>query len=193
MHERITQHFSDSIDAIIRTADDLPPYIADASELMVQCLLNEGKVLACGNGIAAGNAQNFASNLVNRYEKERPSLPAMALSVDGLTMSAIANDTSYHEVFSKQIRALGQHGDILLAISASGNCPSVVQAVQAAHDRELQVIALTGSNGGDVSRLLHPEDLELRVSESHPHRIQELHTMVVHCLCDLIDEILFAG
>ena len=193
MHERITQHFSDSIDAKIRAADSLPPLIAQASEIMVQCLLNEGKILACGNGGSAGDAQHFVSDLLNRYERERPALPAMSLCADSLTISSIANDSSYHEVFSKQIRALGQQGDILLAISTSGNCPSVVQAIQAAHDRDIPVIALTGKNGGDMARLLHPEDVEIRVPDNSPPRIQEVHTLVIHCLCDLIDEHLFSG
>ncbi|MRI35392.1 phosphoheptose isomerase [Endozoicomonas sp. OPT23] len=193
MHERITRHFSDSIDAKIRAAEALPPMIAQSAEVMVQCLLNEGKILSCGNGGSAGDSQYFAAMLTNRYERERPSLPAMSLNGDSLTLSAIANDSSYHEVFSRQIRALGQQGDILLAISTTGNCPSVVQAIQAAHDRDLLVIALTGRNGGDMSRLLQSEDLEIRVEEQSLQRIQEVHTLVTHCLCDLIDEILFSG
>ena len=193
MHERITRHFSDSIDAKIRAADTLPPLIAQASEIIVQSLLNEGKVLTCGNGGSAGDAQHFASELLNRYDRERPSLPAMAMSADSLTLSAIANDSSYNEVFSKQIRALGRQGDILLAISISGNCPNVVQAIQAAHDRDIQIIALTGKNGGDMARLLHPEDVEIRVPDNIAPRIQEVHTLVIHCLCDLIDEYLFSG
>ena len=193
MHERITQHFSDSIDAKIRAADSLPPLIAQASEMMVQSLLNEGKILACGNGGSAGDAQHFVSELLNRYERERPALPAMSLCADSLTLSSIANDTSFHEVFSKQIRALGQQGDILLTISTSGNCPNIVQAIQAAHDRDIQVIALTGKSGGDMARLLHPEDIEIRVPDNSSPRIQEVHTLVIHCLCDLIDEFLFSG
>ncbi|MGI9275915.1 MAG: phosphoheptose isomerase [Endozoicomonas sp.] len=193
MHERITRHFSDSIDAKIRAADTLPPLIEQAAELIVQSLLNEGKVLTCGNGGSAGDAQHFASELLNRYEQERPSLPAMAMSADSLTLSAIANDSSFNEVFSKQIRALGRQGDVLLAISTSGNCPNVVQAIQAAHDRDIQIIVLTGKNGGDMARLLHPEDVEIRVPANITPRIQEVHTLVIHCLCDLIDEYLFSG
>ncbi|WP_422450907.1 MULTISPECIES: phosphoheptose isomerase [unclassified Endozoicomonas] len=193
MHERITQHFSDSIDAKIRSADTLPPLIADAAELMVQSLLNEGKIMACGNGGAAGDAQHFVSELLNRFDRERPALPALSLCADSLTMSSIANDSSYNEVFSKQIRALGHEGDILLAISAHGNCPNMVQAIQAAHDRNIQVIALTGKDGGDMARLLHPEEVEIRVPDISPQRIQEVHTLVIHCLCDLIDEFLFSA
>ena len=192
MHERITRHFSDSIDAKIRSADSLPPLIALAAEMMVQSLLCEGKILACGNGGSAGDAQHFVSEQLNRYDRERPSLPAMSLCADSLTMSSIANDSSYNEVFSKQVRALGQQGDVLLVISTSGNCPNIVQAIQAAHDRDIQVIALTGKDGGDIARLLHPEEIEIRVPDSSPQRIQEVHTLIIHCLCDLIDECLFS-
>lgn len=193
MHDRITRHFSDSIDVKIRAADTLPPHIAEAAELMVQSLLNEGKILACGNGGSAGDAQHFVCELLNRYDRERPALPALALCADSLTISSIAADTSYNEVFSKQIRALGQQGDILLAVSTSGNCPNIVQAIQAAHDRDIQVVALSGRDGGDMARLLHPEDVEIRVPSSIPQRIQEVHTLVIHCICDLIDEFLFSG
>ncbi len=193
MLDRITRHFSDSIDAKIRAADTLPPHIAQASEIMVQSLLSDGKVLACGNGGSAGDAQRFVSVLQNRYDRERPALPALSLCADSLTISSIASDTSYNEIFSKQIRSLGQSGDVLLTISTSGNCPNVVQAVQAAHDRDLQVVALTGKDGGDTARLLQPEDIEIRVPATSTHRIQEVHTLVIHCLCDLIDEYLFSS
>ena len=193
MHERITQHFSDSIDAKIRAADSLPPLIADAAELMVQSLLSEGKILACGNGGSAGDAQHFVSELLNRFERERPSLPALSLCADSQTISSIANDSSFNEIYSKQIRALGQQGDILLAFSTTGMCPNVVQAIQAAHDRDLHIIALTGKDGGDMARLLHPEDIEIRVPANDAPRIQEVHTLVIHCLCDLIDEYLFSS
>ncbi|WP_299733062.1 phosphoheptose isomerase [uncultured Endozoicomonas sp.] len=193
MHERITQHFSDSIDAKIRSADALPPVIAEAAEMMVQSLLSEGKVMACGNGGAAGDAQHFVSELLNRFDRERPALPALSLCADSMTMSSIANDSSFNDVYSKQIRALGQEGDILLVVSAHGNCPNMVKAIQAAHDRNINVVALTGKDGGDMSRLLHPEEVEIRVPDNNPHRIQEVHTLIIHCLCDLIDEMLFSG
>ena len=193
MHERITQHFSDSIDAKIRAADSLPPLIADAAELMVQSLLSEGKILACGNGGSAGDAQHFVSELLNRFERERPSLPALSLCADSQTITSIAIDSSFNEIYSKQIRALGQQGDILLAFSTTGLCPNVVQAIQAAHDRDLHIIALTGKDGGDMARLLHPEDIEIRVPANDGPRIQEVHTLVIHCLCDLIDEYLFSS
>ncbi|UYM16931.1 phosphoheptose isomerase [Endozoicomonas euniceicola] len=192
MHDLIIRHFSDSIDAKIRAADALPAYIADSAEVMVQCLLSDGKILACGNGGSAGDAQHFVSELLNRFERERPSLPAVSLCADSLTISSIANDSSFNEIFSKQIRALGQQGDVLLAFSTTGNCPNVVQAIQAAHDRDLTIIALTGKDGGDMSRLLHPEDIEIRVPANDAPRIQEVHTLIIHCLCDLIDECLFS-
>lgn len=192
MHDRIVSHFSDSIDVKIKAVETLPPYIAQAAELIAQSLLNEGKILACGNGCSAGTAQHFVSEMLNRYERERPSLPAVSLCADSLTMSSISSDSSYNEVFSKQIRALGQHEDILLTISTTGNCPNIVQSVQAAHDRDLQIIALTGKDGGDTARLLQPEDIEIRVPTLSSPRIKEVHTLIIHCLCDLIDEHLFA-
>ncbi len=193
MLDHITNHFSDSIDAKIRAAEDLPPLIAQAAELMVHSLVNEGKILVCGNGGCAAATQHFSSELLNRFERERPSLPAIALTTDTSTLTSIANDYSYNEVFSKQIRALGQPGDILLAISSSGHSPNVVQAIQAAHDREMTVIALTGMDGGNCARLLHPEDVEIRVTNQVTARIQEVHLLTLHCLCDLIDEYLFGS
>ncbi|PJE79312.1 Phosphoheptose isomerase [invertebrate metagenome] len=192
MHDRINRHFSDSIDVKIKSAASLPPFISQAAEMIVQSLLDEGKILACGNGGSAGDAQHFVSELINRFDRERPGLPAISLCADSLAISAIASDTSYNEVFAKQIRALGQPNDIILTLSSSGNCPNIVQAVQAAHDRELQIIALTGNDGGDIARLLHPEDIEIRIPSSSAQRIQEVHMLVIHCICDLIDEYLFA-
>lgn len=191
MLERITSHVSDSIDAKIRTAETLPPLIAQAAELIVNALVNERKILTCGNGCSAAGAQHFSSALINRFERERPSLPAIALTTDSSTITAIANDYSYNEVFARQIRALGQADDVLLAISTSGKSSNIVQAVQAAHDREMTVIALTGKDGGNMARLLHSEDIEIRAPSTVTARIQEVHLLVIHCLCDLIDECLF--
>lgn len=191
MIDHITSHFSNSIDAKIRAAETLPPLIAQATELMVNALVNEGKILTCGNGGSAANAQHFSSTLLNRFERERPSLPAIALTTDSSTITSIANDYSYNEVFAKQIRALGQPRDVLLAISTSGKSPSIVQAVQAAHDREMTILALTGKDGSNMARLLHSEDIEIRVPNTVTARIQEVHLLVIHCLCDLIDECLF--
>jgi len=165
--------------------------IEQASDSMVQALLSGGKILSCGNGGSAGDAQHFSSELLNRFERERPSLPAIALTTDSSTVTSIANDYSYNEVFSKQIRALGNAGDVLLAISTSGNSANVVQAIQAAHDREMRVVALTGRNGGDMASLLLPDDIEIRVPSMVTARIQEVHLLAIHCLCDLIDWQLF--
>lgn len=188
---RIISHFNASIDTKTYASEVLPPFIEVASQMMVQCLVSEGKILACGNGGSAGDSQHFSSELLNRFERERPSLPALALTTDTSTLTSIANDYSYNEVFSKQIRALGQPGDILLAISTSGNSANIVQAIQAAHDRDMTVVALTGRDGGDMVSLLGQDDCEIRVPATSTSRIQEVHLLVIHCLCDLIDEQLF--
>lgn len=192
-NERILKHFHDSIDTKAQASQVLPELIEHASRMMVESLLNDGKILSCGNGGSAGDAQHFSSEMLNRYERERPSLPAMALTTDTSTITSIANDYSYNEIFSKQIRALGQPGDILLAISTSGNSANVVQAIQAAHEREMRVVALTGRDGGNMAALLGPEDCEIRVPSIVTARTQEVHLLVIHCLCDLIDEQLFGG
>tara|TARA_B100001063_G_C16771884_1_gene562197 strand:- start:1314 stop:1907 length:594 start_codon:yes stop_codon:yes gene_type:complete len=189
--ERINQHFQASIETKQQAAEVLAPAIEQASDSMVGALLSGGKILTCGNGGSAGDAQHFSSELLNRFERERPSLPAIALTTDSSTVTSIANDYSYNEVFSKQIRALGNTGDVLLAISTSGNSANVVQAIQAAHDREMRVVALTGRDGGDMASLLLPEDIEIRVPSMTTARIQEVHLVVIHCLCDLIDWQLF--
>jgi len=189
--ERINQHFQASVETKQQAAQVLAPVIEQASNSMVQALLSEGKILSCGNGGSAGDAQHFSSELLNRFERERPSLPAIALTTDSSTVTSIANDYSYNEVFSKQIRALGNAGDVLLAISTSGNSANVVQAIQAAHDREMRVVALTGRDGGDMASLLLPDDIEIRVPSMVTARIQEVHLLAIHCLCDLIDWQLF--
>ena len=193
MQSRIRQLFQASIETKQLAIDSLPPSIAEASLLMVNALLNEGKILTCGNGGSAGDAQHFSSELLNRFERERPSLPAIALTTDSSTITSIANDYSDNEVFSKQIRALGRPGDILLAISTSGNSANVIQAIQAAHDREMLVVALTGRDGGGMASLLLPEDVEIRVPSKVTARIQEVHLLAIHCLCDLIDHQLFGS
>ncbi|MFN3580487.1 MAG: phosphoheptose isomerase [Pseudomonas sp.] len=193
MQHRIRQLFTDSIETKTRAMDVLGPSIEQASQLMVNCLLNEGKILTCGNGGSAGDAQHFSSELLNRFERERPSLPAFALTTDSSTITSIANDYSYDEVFSKQIRALGQPGDVLLAISTSGNSGNVLKAIQAAHDRDMLVVALSGRDGGAMASLLLPEDAEIRVPARSTARIQEVHLLAIHCLCDLIDRQLFGS
>ena len=193
MQSRIRRLFEASIETKQQAMDILAPHIEQASLVMVNALLNEGKMLACGNGGSAGDAQQFSSELLNRFERERPSLPAIALTTDSSTLTSIANDYSYNEVFSKQIRALGQPGDVLLAISTSGNSANVIQAIQAAHDREMIVVALTGRDGGGMASLLLPEDVEIRVPSTVTARIQEVHLLAIHCLCDLIDSQLFGS
>ncbi|MEN9463829.1 MAG: hypothetical protein RL217_10 [Pseudomonadota bacterium] len=191
MQQRILGHFAASIETKTLAAEELPPYIERAGLQMVQALLNGGKILTCGNGGSAGDAQHFSSELLNRFERERPSLPALALTTDPSTITSIANDYSYNEVFSKQIRALGNAGDVLLAISTSGNSANVIEAIKAAHEREMVVVALTGKDGGNMASLLSGDDVEIRVPAFVTARIQEVHLLVIHCLCDYIDCALF--
>ncbi len=193
MQSRIKHMFQASIETKQQALNVLPTAIENASLMMVSSLLNEGKLLACGNGGSAGDAQHFSSEMLNRFERERPSLPAIALTTDSSTITSIANDYSYEEVFSKQIRALGQEGDVLLAISTSGNSANVVQAIHAAHDRNMHVVALTGRDGGQIAPLLLPDDVEIRVPSNVTARVQEVHLLVIHSLCDLIDHQLFGS
>ncbi|MGB0239080.1 MAG: phosphoheptose isomerase [Cycloclasticus sp.] len=193
LQERIYQQFTDSIQTKHDALECLPDSIELAAQTVVQSLLNNGKVLTCGNGGSAGDAQHFSSEMLNRFERERPSLPAIALSTDTSTLTSIANDYSYDEVFSKQIRALGQSGDILLAYTTSGNSKNIVSAVNMAHDRGMSVIVVTGKDGGTIAaeNLLQQGDIELRVPSQSTARIQEVHLVITHCLCDLIDFQLF--
>ena len=193
MQSRIKHMFQTSIETKQQSLTVLPQVIENASLMMVSALLNEGKILACGNGGSAGDAQHFSSEMLNRFERERPSLPAIALTTDTSTITSIANDYSYEEIFSKQIRALGQEGDVLLAISTSGNSANVVQAIHAAHDRNMHVVALTGRDGGQIAPLLLPDDVEIRVPSNVTARVQEVHLLAIHCLCDLIDHQLFGS
>jgi len=191
LEDRVLDLFDASIEAKTQARDVIPSAIVAAGEAMVQSLLNNGKILTCGNGGSAGDAQHFSSEMLNRFERERPALPAIALSTDTSTLTSIANDYSYNEIFSKQIRALGLPGDVLLAITTSGNSSNILQAVQAAHDREVRVVVLTGKDGGDVTNLLHADDVEIRVPSNSTARIQEVHLLCIHALCDLIDGQLF--
>ena len=184
---RINHNFQESISTKQMAADLLAEPIARAAQSITQCLLNGGKILSCGNGGSAGDAQHFSSEMLNRFEMERPGLPAIALTTDSSTITSIANDYSYEQIFSKQVSALGQNGDILLAISTSGNSGNVIKAVEAAHDREMIVVALTGRQGGELANILALEDVEIRVPAESTARIQEVHLLVIHCLCDLID------
>lgn len=184
---RIGDHFNQSAQLKLHAADMLASPIAQAAERMAHCLMHDGKILSCGNGGSAADAQHFAAELLNRFEMERPGLAAMALSTDTSTITSIANDYSFEQIFSKQVRALGQAGDLLLAISTSGNSPNVVEAIHAAHEREMSVIALTGKNGGRMAALLKKEDIHICVPAANTARIQEVHLLALHCLCDAID------
>ena len=191
LQDRILGHFLESIETKQKAAGDLTAVIQIAGETLVNCLLNDGKILSCGNGGSAGDAQHFSAELLNRFEKERPGLPAIAITTDSSTLTAIANDYDYNEIFSKQVSALGQSNDVLLAISTSGNSPNIVEAIRAAHDREMKIVALTGRDGGAMADLLSAEDIEIRVPSDRTARIQEVHILAIHCLCDLIDNQLF--
>lgn len=184
---RIKQNFQDSISTKQLSADLLAEPLAIAAQMITQCLLGGGKILSCGNGGSAGDAQHFSSEMLNRFEMERPGLPAVALTTDSSTLTSIANDYSYDQVFSKQVSALGQQGDILLAISTSGNSTNVNRAIEAAHEREMQIIALSGKQGGDMTSLLTADDVEIRVPSDSTARIQEVHLLAIHCICDLVD------
>ncbi|MCM8626899.1 phosphoheptose isomerase [Accumulibacter sp.] len=193
LSSRITQHFRDSAQTKLDAAELLALPVARAVELMVGCLLNNGKILACGNGGSAADAQHFAAELVGRFEIERHELAAIALTTDTSILSAIANDYGYQAVFAKQVRALGQSGDVLLAISTSGNSPNVVEAIRAAHDNELRVVALTGREGGTIGEMLGEADVHVCVPAQRTARVQETHLLVIHCLCDGIDHLLMGS
>jgi D-sedoheptulose 7-phosphate isomerase len=189
--QRVHAHFRASIDVKTRSVQALAPLIAAGAELLARCLRTGGKVLSCGNGGSAADAQHFASELVNRFEMERPGLASVALTTDTSTLTSIANDYAYAEVFARQVRALGSKGDVLLAISTSGNSENVNGAVTAAHERGMRVLALSGRDGGAMGRLLVGDDVEIRVPAESTARIQETHLLAIHCLCDLLDRALF--
>ena len=193
MHARITNLFTESIQTKIDAADSLPEHIGRAADILVNALTSGNKILCCGNGGSAGDALHFASEMVNRFERERPSLPAIALNTDINTMTAIANDYGYKEVYSKQVKALGQPGDILLAFSTSGNSKNVIHAIKAALSRDMLIIAMTGKDGGEMAGLLSTNDVEIRVPSPSTARIQEVHLLAIHILCDLIDNRLFGS
>jgi len=184
---RISQHFTDSAHLKLQALEVLAEPIAAAAERMVQCLMNEGKIMACGNGGSAADAQHFSAELLNRFERERPGLAALALTTDSSTMTSIANDYAFEQIFSKQLRALGLPNDLLLAISTSGNSKNILEAVHAAHEREIPVIALTGNGGGQIAEALYQSDIHLCVPSTVTARIQEIHLLILHCLCDAID------
>lgn len=193
LQNRIINHFSDSVQVKQDSLSSLSELIEFASQKIVESLVDDHKILACGNGGSAGDAQHFSSEMLNRFERERPALPAIALTTDTLTITSVANDYHFDEVFAKQLRALGQAGDILLVYSTSGNSNNIVTAVKTAHDKQITVIALTGRDGGALASVLSDTDIELRVPSESTARIQEVHLLITHCLCDLIDCQLFGG
>jgi D-sedoheptulose 7-phosphate isomerase len=187
---RITRHFEESAQLKLAAVEGLAGPVSDAIDLLVSVLASDRKILACGNGGSAGDAQHFAAELIGRFERERPELAALALTTDSSILTAVANDYSFEEVFAKQVRGLGQAGDALLAISTSGNSPNVIAAIQAAHERQMHVVALTGKGGGRIASLLGDDDVHLCVPHDRTARIQEVHLLIIHCLCDGIDAIL---
>jgi phosphoheptose isomerase len=188
---RIRDSFQASIDTKKLTLEKLEPKIIAAAEMMISCLNASHKILTCGNGGSAADAQHFASEMLNRLQLNRPPLAAFALTTDASTLTSIANDYSYDLIFAKQIIALGSTGDVLLAISTSGNSPNIVSAIKAAHDKKMRVLALTGKNGGAIKNILSTEDIELCIPSEVTVRIQETHILLIHCLCDLIEHTLF--
>jgi len=187
---RIRRQFTESAQLKLKAVETLGEPIARATEVMVRCLLANGKILACGNGGSAADSQHFSAELLNRFERERPGLAAIALTTDTSTLTSIANDYEYEQIFSKQVSALGQPGDVLLGISTSGNSKNVARALSAAHEREMLVVALTGRGGGQIENLLTPRDVNICVPHSQTARIQEVHLLALHCLCDGIDSML---
>ena len=183
----VTAHFVESMSTKQAAIDVLAPAIARAGELMAQSLLDDGRIFSCGNGGSAADSQHFAAELVNRFEMERPGLPGIALTTDSSALTSIANDYSFDDIFAKQISALGRKDDVLLAISTSGNSENVIRAISAAHERDVKIVALSGRDGGRMAAMLHEDDVEIRVPADRTARIQEVHIVVIHCLCDLID------
>jgi D-sedoheptulose 7-phosphate isomerase len=193
LQNRIINHFTNSIQAQQDTMNSLGELIEFASQRLVATLLNDKKIITCGNGRSAAIAQFLSSAMLNQYERDRPSLPAIALTTDTTTITAIANDYHFDDVFAKQLRALGQSGDILVAYTDGNNSANITKAIATAHDKDITVIALTGNNGGMIAPLLNEADVEIRVPSDISAHIQEVHTLITHCLCGLIDHQLFGG
>jgi D-sedoheptulose 7-phosphate isomerase len=184
---RVKNNFQDSILTTRNCMEDLAPLIATGAARMIHALLSDRKILICGNGGSAADAQHFSAELLNRFERERPGLPAISLSTDTSTLTAIANDYNFDDIFAKQVRALGQSGDVLLGITTSGNSRNVIRAVEAAHERDIVCVALNGREGGEMTTVLVGQDVNICVPGSSTARIQEVHGIIIHCLCDLID------
>jgi D-sedoheptulose 7-phosphate isomerase len=190
---RVTRLFNDSIATKQAALKVLVPPIVEAGRLMADALKAGHKIMSCGNGGSAADSQHFSAELLNRFERERAPLAGIALTTDTSTLTSISNDYEYNEVFSKQVHALGQKGDVLLAISTSGNSANVMRAMQVAHEKGVHIVALSGRDGGKMAPLLKAPDVEIRVPAKVTARIQEVHLLALHCLCDLIDEQLFGG
>lgn len=193
INQRILGHFHESAELKIQAASQLAEPIAQAVELMFTALSNGNKILACGNGGSAADCQHFAAELVGRFERERLPLPGLALTTDTSILTAVGNDYSYQEIFSKQVQAFGQSGDVLLALSTSGNSANVVAAIDAALERDMRIVALTGKGGGAMAKRLTEADVHICVPHDRTARIQEVHLLTIHCLCDGIDVALFGG
>jgi D-sedoheptulose 7-phosphate isomerase len=193
MNQRILDHFRESADLKMQAAEELALPISQAVELMFTALSNGNKILACGNGGSAADCQHFAAELVGRFERERLPLPALALTTDTSIITAVGNDYNFNEIFSKQIQAFGQSGDVLLALTTSGNSANVLAAIDVALDRDMRIVALTGKGGGAVSDRLTDADVHICVPHDRTARIQEVHLLTIHCLCDGIDVALFGG
>lgn len=190
MIERIIGHFNESARLKLDMAELLAPAIASAADLILQCILRDGKVLACGNGGSAADAQHFSSKMMSRFELERPGLPAIALTTDTSTLTSVANALAFEQVFARQVSALGLQGDVLLAISTSGDSPNIIAAAEAARGRDMTVIALTGRDGGKLAEQLSDRDVLICVPAESAARIQEIHLLTIHCLCDAVDSAL---
>lgn len=185
--QRIQNNFRESSEINMQSAELLATTIVRAADLITDCLLNEGKILSCGNGGSAADAQRFAGNMLNGFQMERPGLPAIALTGNSSAITAIANEFQYADIFSKQIRSLGQPGDILLVITTSGESHNIIHSVDAAHERNMNIVALTGQEGGLLADLLDETDIEIRVQSWSTPRIHETHLIILHCICDLVD------
>ncbi|WP_046061674.1 SIS domain-containing protein [Methylotuvimicrobium alcaliphilum] len=193
LQERITLHFNESLQTLQDTLAGLGETIGFASQKLVTAILNDNKILVCGNGACAANAGQFSAAMLNRLERERPALPAIALTADTAVITSIAADYHFDDIFAKQVKALGQSEDILLVFSSNGNPANILKAVTAAHDKNISVIALTGHDGGMLAPILNTSDIEIRVPSSNDSRIRETHLLISHCLCDLIDHQIFGS
>ncbi len=192
-YQIISNNFQSTIETIALSVDMLAEPIGLASELMVKSLLEEHKIITCGNGVDGTLAQLFACNLLSRFEHDRPALPALALNNNGTGLTAIAQTSGLNDIYSRQLRALGQPGDVLLCVSSTGETNNLLRAVQAAHERDMAVVVLSSTIDGELGTLLHQEDVEIRVDSLRRPRVVELHTMTIHCLCELIEHSLFGS